>query len=92
MKDRYSIYEAKARLSEVIRLVKQNQTVIITERGHEVARMVPIEPKSSFDKRLQALAQVGIITQNPSAMPGKITTIARRPGSLKRFLDSRDRY
>ena len=37
----YSIYEAKAKLSEIIRHVKRRRSVTITERGREVARVVP---------------------------------------------------
>jgi prevent-host-death family protein len=92
MKTKYSIYEAKTHLSEILRQVRQNKPVIITDRGKEVARVVPMEQPSNFEKRLEALEKAGIITSSPNADPSKIRLIARRPGALKRFLEDRHRY
>jgi prevent-host-death family protein len=92
MKSKYSIYEAKTHLSEIIRQAKQNREVVITDRGKEVARVVPIVEATNFEKRLEALRQAGIITSSPNADPSKIVPIARRPGALKRFLETRNRY
>jgi prevent-host-death family protein len=92
MKNRYSIYEAKTHLSEILRQVRQNRSIVITDRGKEVARVVPMEDSSNFEKRLVALKAAGIITSSPSANPSKIKMIARRPGALKRFLETRHRY
>lgn len=91
-KERYSIYETKAKLSEILRYVKRNRSVIITERGKDIARVVPMEAGSKFDARLRTLAQSGILEKTPSADPARIAPIAHRPGALKRFLDSRHRY
>ena len=55
MKTKYSIYEAKTHLSEILRLVRQNRSVTITDRGKEVARVVPMVESSNFEKRLEAL-------------------------------------
>jgi prevent-host-death family protein len=38
----YPVHEAKAKLSEILRRVKEGRTVTISERGREVARVVPI--------------------------------------------------
>jgi len=92
MKERYSIYEAKTRLSEIIRLVKRNRAVVITDRGHEVARVVAMEPVGRLDRRLKALVQAGILTSTPSANPAEIVPIARKPGALRRFLEDRHRF
>ena len=92
MKSKYSIYEAKTHLSEILRQVKQHRTVVITDRGHDVARVVPVEDASNFQKRLKSLERAGIITSNPGADPSKIVPIARRPGALKEFLENRNRY
>jgi prevent-host-death family protein len=40
----FNIYEAKMRLSKLIRLVRAGQEVIIADAGTPVARLVPIEP------------------------------------------------
>ena len=92
MKSKYSIYEAKTHLSEILRQVKKNRPVVITDRGHDVARVVPMAKSSNFEKRLEALERAGIITSNPGADPSKIVPIARRPGALKEFLENRNRY
>lgn len=53
------IRELKARLSECVRQVKTGETIIITEHGHAVARIIP-EP-ASLQERLEALASTGAI-------------------------------
>ncbi|MFM9968619.1 MAG: type II toxin-antitoxin system Phd/YefM family antitoxin [Burkholderiales bacterium] len=42
--DRVGIYDAKARLSELIAEVAKGGEVVITRRGKAVARLVPAEP------------------------------------------------
>lgn len=91
MKSKYSIYEAKTHLSEIIRSVKQDRSVIITDRGKEVARVVPIVDSTNFEKRLEAMERAGIIT-SATGRPSDIKPIAHRPGALKRFLETRNRY
>ena len=92
MKTKYSIYEAKTHLSEILRQVKQNRSVIITDRGREVARVVPLEEKTSFEKRVEAFERAGVIQYSPNANPSEIRPIKRVPGALKRFLETRHRY
>ena len=53
------VRELKARLSEYLRDVKSGRTVIVTEHGRPVARLVP-EPTSLRDRML-ALARAGEI-------------------------------
>ena len=78
-------------MSEILRLVRQNRSVIITDRGKEVARVVPMVESSNFEKRVEAMKRAGIIT-TAVGRPSEIKPIARRPGALKRFLDTRNRY
>jgi prevent-host-death family protein len=92
MKSKYSIYEAKTHLSEIIRQVKHNRSVVITDRGHDVARVTPLHPLENLNKRLKSLQETGVITANPSADPSKIVPIARRTGALRRFLKDRNRF
>jgi prevent-host-death family protein len=53
----YSVYEAKARLSEVLRLVKARREVVITERGKPIARILPFEDakEATLDARIERL-------------------------------------
>ena len=53
------IRELKARLSACMRQVKAGDTVVITERGKPVARIVPLSP--SVETRVQELVQAGVV-------------------------------
>lgn len=89
---RYSIYEAKAKLSEIIRIVKKNRSVVITERGKVVAKVVPIRAAQTLAERIEELTASGEI-QPATADPREvIRPIAKRPGALKRFLADRNRF
>jgi prevent-host-death family protein len=56
------IRDLKARLSECVRAVKAGGTVVVTEHGRPVARLVP-EPHSLRDRML-ALAKTGEVAWN----------------------------
>jgi prevent-host-death family protein len=85
----YPIYQAKAKLSEIIRQVKRGRTVVISERGHDVARVVPVGDKEDLDSRIKRMLGNGLII--PASRPvAEIRPVARRRGALKRFLESRD--
>lgn len=86
----YSLYEAKARFSEVIRLVRQGRSVTITYRGEPVARIQPAQPEASeLAERLRQFEEAGVLRPGgDSKVPFK--AIARRPGALARFLADRD--
>lgn len=84
----YSVDEAKAKLGEILRRVKQGRSVTISERGREIARVVPIAKPDALAARLEALRKAGCLTP-ATADPKSIRPIARRPGSLRRFLRSR---
>jgi prevent-host-death family protein len=84
----YSIYEAKARLSEIIRAVKGRKRVVITERGVPVARVVPFEA-SSLEARAAELAACGAVV-HPKPNQGGFRLIRPLKGALQRFLAERD--
>lgn len=54
------IRELKARLSTFLRQVKAGGTVVITERGKPIGRIVPIS--QPLEDRLEQLSQAGLIT------------------------------
>ena len=90
MKDRVSLYEAKARLSALVRQVREGRRIVITVHGEPAAELRPIEPPpKTIEERLAELIAQGIVVpaRDPKApiRPGK-----RVPGGLKRFLESRD--
>lgn len=86
----YSTYEAKARFSEVLRLVREGRSVTITYRGEPVAEIRPIEHAegSPLENRLKELGRRGEVVQGERR--GKLDTLERKPGALKRFLEERD--
>jgi prevent-host-death family protein len=53
------IRELKAKLSSYVQRVKVGDTVIITQRGKAVGRIVPVE--QSLEERLQAMIREGIV-------------------------------
>jgi len=54
---RIGIRELKSTLSECIREVKAGRTLVVTEHGTAVVRMIP--EATSISKRLEALRQAG---------------------------------
>lgn len=86
----YSIYEAKAKLSELLRTVREGKRVTITDRGRAVARVVPIADDEDLDQRLADLTAAGILSGPVSApFPGPEHGVSR-PGALDRLLQERE--
>ena len=86
-----STYEAKARFSEVMRLVREGRTVHISYHGKPVAEIRPIEgKKKTLEEHLDELERRGLVS--PPAEPGPFRPgpVVRRPGALQRFLDERE--
>ena len=55
-----SIRELKSRLSHFLRLTKAGESLIITDRGTPIGRIVPITPSGKrLDERLAAMMQAG---------------------------------
>lgn len=60
------VRDAKARLSELVRRVKDGEFVEITERGRPVARIIRIdEPKDEYDRIVDNLLRHGDISVRP---------------------------
>ena len=56
------VRELKTQLSKYLRQVKAGHTIVITEHGRTVGRIVPTE--TSLDEKLAALQQAGLIRWN----------------------------
>lgn len=91
MRDTYSLYEAKAKLSAIIRRVGEGRSVVITVRGKPVAELRPAQPAAGggLDSRLAELAERGILVR-PRGARVRLRPAARRSGALARFLADRD--
>lgn len=90
MRDSYSLYEAKARLSALVRRVREGHRVLITVHGRPAAELRPVpEGGEALADRLSRLEEAGIIVRR---LPGKrrLPGAARRRGALARFLAERD--
>ena len=86
----YSLYHAKAKLSEILRRVREGDTVTISYHGKPVAEIRPIrETARTLQDRVRDLEERGIIVGSGEPR-GKLRTLARRPGALKRFLRDRE--
>lgn len=88
----YSTADAKARFSEVIRRVRGGERVVVTWRGEQVAEIRPLDrPEDGLAGRLRELEQRGVVGR-AARRPAEadLASLARRPGALARFLDSRE--
>ncbi len=64
------IRELKSRLSHYLRLTKAGESVVITERGKPIGRIVPI--RKLLDERLAAMTEAGLAEwsgQRPKSAP-----------------------
>jgi prevent-host-death family protein len=91
MRDTYPLYEAKAKLSQLVRQVREGRTITITVRGEPVAALAPATGTAArtIEDRLAELEARGELAPARGGR-GSLRPVARRPGALKRFLDSRD--
>lgn len=87
----YSTYEAKARLSELLAHVRKGDIVTITHRGEAVAEVTPVRPPdTSIAQRLEELRRKGVISFPASDAKREFKALGKKPGALRRFLDSRE--
>ncbi len=90
MRYTYSLYDAKAKLSAIVRKVREGHHVTITLHGEPVAEIRPVaKAETGLAARLKELEERGVLT--PAVDPrAPLKAIAKRPGALKRFLNERD--
>ena len=90
MTETYSTYEAKAKLSEILRKVRSGQIVQISHRGEVVAEVRPVSKDASpFEQRFAELIARGVLTPAVDEH-ASLEPIANRPGALARFLADRN--
>jgi prevent-host-death family protein len=90
MRDTYSLYEAKAKLSAIIRKVREGRAAVITLHGEPVAEIHPVAAQSvALRARMEQLAERGIVVRT-SVKSVAHPSLPKKPGALKRFLDDRD--
>jgi prevent-host-death family protein len=86
----YSLYDAKAKFSEIIRQVREGKSITVSYRGEAVAVIRPV-PKSdkSLARRIDRLESNGVVSRS-GGHQGRLRTTTRKPGALTRFLAERD--
>lgn len=90
MTETYSTYEAKAKLSEILRKVESGRTIHISRRGEPIAEIRPLRHgPAGLEQRINELFEQGVLTP-PSGDRGSLRPSARRPGALRRFLSDRN--
>ena len=90
MTETYSTYEAKAKLSEILRKVESGRTIRISRRGEPIAEIRPLRHgPAGLEQRIDELSEQGVLTQ-PSRDHGSLRPLAHRPGALERFLSDRN--
>ena len=98
MKNTYTTSEVRMRLSELLKQVRDGETITITHRGEPVAELRPIPKKSkptepkkpqTVEERLDEMSRSGIL--GPAYFPGMPFKPGphRIPGALERFLKER---
>ena len=90
MRDTYSLYEAKAKLSAIIRQVREGRHVLVTVHGEPVAEIRPVVPEANdLAARVEQLRERGVLVAG-KRREGTLRPAARKPGALARFLADRD--
>ncbi len=78
---RVGIRDLKANLSKYMRRVKSGQTVIITDRGKPIGRIVPEGP--AVEDRLMMAVDTGMISWNgQKLLPREPVAVNRGPGLI----------
>ena len=73
-----SISGAKNRLSALIKRVRKGESVVITDRGVPVAKLVPVQLGAGVPARIVALAQQGLV-RLPEQAPDAAWLDLQRP-------------
>ena len=67
-----SIRELKSRLSHYLRLTRKGESVVITDRGVPIGRIVPIVPPGQdLAQKMEAMRAAGLIEWNGRKLPSR---------------------
>lgn len=83
----YSIYDTKAHLSRLLKMVQKGREIVITERGKAIAKIVPCQEETT-DERIKRMITHGLIRAGNPAI--KLTPLGHRPGAVTRFIRDRE--
>jgi len=89
MRDTYSLYEAKARFSAIVRQVREGHPVVVTLHGEPAVEIRAVsDVREGIEARLDRMAERGELVR-PTGPRRSFSRIVRRPGALERFLADR---
>ncbi len=84
---RVGIRELKANLSAYLRRVKAGESLIITERGRPVGRIVPVREAEALEARIQALIERGVLLGDGRPLPERgPVAVNRGPKNLSEII------
>jgi prevent-host-death family protein len=78
---RLGLREANQRFSKAIKAVRAGKEVVLTERGHPIAVIMPIKAETTQEAALRALVDDGLIS--PAARKGPMPRPRWRPLKVK---------
>jgi|HubBroStandDraft_5_1064220.scaffolds.fasta_scaffold116198_2 prevent-host-death family protein len=82
------VREAKARLSYLLREAQQGREYTITDRGKEVAKIVPVDKaQQPLAERIRGLEEAGIIEPGPNRPIAVPPPLPIEHGLARRLLD-----
>ena len=82
------VREAKARLSYLLREAQQGREYTITDRGKEVAKIVPVDKaQQPLSERIRGLEEAGIIEPGPNRPIAVPPPLPIEHGLARRLLD-----
>jgi len=89
------VAELKAHLSRFLGHVKNGQEIVITERGHPVAKIVPLRADETRDSRRERLARAGVLQLGTGRIRASLLKPPKGPagvgaGVLKALLEERE--
>ncbi len=70
------VRDLKARLSEYLRQIRQGNTVIITDHGRPVGRLIPVE--QSPDDKIKVLQSAGLVAWNGQKLKKRPPVVVNR--------------
>lgn len=74
------VRDLKARLSEYLRRVKQGQTIMITDHGQPVGRIMPVG--QTLEEKLLALKEAGLLEWSGKKLQPYDSPVINRSGKL----------
>lgn len=86
--------ELKARLGTYLRRVRQGRTLVVTDRGHPVAELRPLDAATGVDAVLAKLKAAGAVTQTTSKplVPFRQVNSRGRSAAAAVLEDREDRF